>query len=208
VRDDRPGQSIGAPTDHVTASELAGYVDNDLEPAARVRVEAHLDACTECRHELVEVRRVAQSFRGASRWPSWAWTRLAAGIAVAAGVTLVLLIPGSRSLGPRRAEPVRSSGQRGGTDGRLRIDIVSPTADMPIPASALTFTWHAAAADLYRVTLLTESGEPLWTYETTDSSARIPAATRVRPGNYFWRVDAIGAGITATTGVQRLVIGP
>jgi hypothetical protein len=96
-----------------------------------------------------------------------------------------------------------------GGEGLRQIDIVSPADDVTVPSGPVVLTWHAVQADVYRVSLLTESGTPLWTKDTPDSTVTLPASVGLRPGQaYFWRVEAIASGIAATTRVHRLRIAP
>jgi hypothetical protein len=96
-----------------------------------------------------------------------------------------------------------------GGEGLRQIDVVSPADDVTIPGGPVVLTWHAVQADIYRVSLLDESGKPLWTRETPDSSVTLPGNAGIRPGQaYFWRVEAIASGISATTRVHRLRIAP
>ena len=77
------------------------------------------------------------------------------------------------------------------------------------PPQAVAFTWHASASDAYRVTVLTETGDPVWSGETTDTTAKLPPSARLESGHtYFWRVEGIEKGIVATSGVRRLHIAP
>ena len=39
-------------------SQLSAYLDDELDPASRARLEGHLDRCAECRATLEELRRV------------------------------------------------------------------------------------------------------------------------------------------------------
>ena len=188
---------------HVSESDLAGYLDNDLSPADRRRVEAHLDACAQCRLELIDVRRLAASYEAATpRATRRGWMPAAAVTALAAGLAALLLIPRSHDTTVRQVEPVRSAGR----EGQLQIEVASPASDVAVAAATVVFTWRAARADVYRLTLLTESGEPVWSLETADTTALVPSGTRLKPGAYFWRVDAIADGITATSGARRLLV--
>jgi anti-sigma factor RsiW len=187
---------------HVTESDLAGYLDHDLAPADRLRVEAHLDACAQCRLELIEVQRLAASYQAATRRTARRWIPVAALTALAASVAALLLIPRIRETTTQRVEPVRSAGR----EGQLQIEVASPASDVAVAAATVVFTWRAARADVYRLTLLTESGEPVWSLETADTTALVPSGTRLKPGAYFWRVDAIADGITATSGARRLLV--
>lgn len=197
-------------TGHLSESELAGFLDGALPPAERRRVEEHLDGCAECRGELVEMRRITNGYAkhasgSASRrmLPRWAVPA-----ALAAGLAVLVLLP--RFLAsPSGYEPVRAGEPAGDGEGRDRIGVVSPAENATVAADAVTFTWHRAAADVYRISLLTESGEPMWSAETADTTIAFTGHASLRRGQpYFWRVDAITNGITATTGVHRLLVAP
>lgn len=199
----RENESLG----HVTESDLAGYLDNDLGPADRRRVEAHLDACVECRLELVAVQRLAASYRSSMRRiPRPVWAGLGVGAALAAVLAGLMLLPRGHTVAPPLPDTVRAPVQEAGREGRRRIDVVAPPSDTAVPGQALVFAWRATAADVYRLTVLTDSGDPVWSLETADTSAAVPTGIRLRPGAYFWRVDAIADGISATSGAHRFLV--
>ena len=196
---------------HLSENELAGLLDRALDAAERLRVETHLDKCAECRREMVEMRRItnghARGGRGTNigaaarrRW--WIPAALAAGLAA-----LIFLPRLATGPGPRGA-PVRGAPVADG-EGTVRLGIVTPADNAMVNPGTIVFTWHAATADLFRISVLTESGEPLWTTETTDTTTTLPVSVSLKRGQpYFWRVEAIANGIVATTGVHRLQIAP
>jgi hypothetical protein len=196
---------------HLTEGQLAGYLDGDLNPDERLWIDAHLDDCPVCRAELAAVARLAESSRaetpvagspGARVGRRW-WPLLVGG-ALAAGLAAVMLFR-PIDLGHGR-QPVRAPDFR---EGRARLEIVSPAPDSAVAASSLVFTWRGSVSDLYRVTVLSESGEPLWTVDTADTVAALPASVGLEPGrSYFWRVEGIADGVVASTGVHRLRIAP
>jgi len=192
---------------HLGAGELAAFLDGDGDPVERRHVAIHLEACAECRSELIAIGRIGDARRanaarrtGPRRWfiPAAA---LAAGMA-----TLVLLpriLPTHLPPGPIRAAP----GADG--EGTRRFGTVTPVNDAVVDPRHVAFTWHSASADLYRVVLLTGTGAPVWTGETTDTTLALPDTVPLQRGQpYFWRVDAIAAGIAATAGVHRIRIAP
>jgi anti-sigma factor RsiW len=82
---------------------LGAYADGELPPEAAARVEAHLEACTECGRELALIRTLGGAMREmetTGRTPSaWervhgritrpvGWTLLLAGAAVWAGIAI------------------------------------------------------------------------------------------------------------------------
>ena len=194
---------------HISESGMSGFLDNDLSPIQRRQVEAHLDACAQCLNELLEVRPVALLLRRSDGRKSIRfWPRLAIGGALAAGIAAVMLLPRTPRESVPLNSPVRAQPSTGGREGQARIDVVTPLGETAVASSRVVFVWRATAADLYRLTMLTESGEPVWSLETSDTSAVVPADKRLKPGVYFWRVDAIKDGIAATTGGHQLRVSP
>lgn len=196
---------------HLRESELAAFLDGGLTAVERERVEAHIDICDACRAELVDIGRAieprAAAVRGATtrattpssrRW----WIPAAA----AAGIAAILLVP--RLATRQGATDVQTRAARvADSEGQPRINLVSPADDLTTPAGRIVFTWHAIAADAYRISVLTESGDPIWSKETTDTSIVLPPAVGLQSGAaYFWHVDAIANGIVATTGVHRVQV--
>jgi len=196
---------------HLTAGDIAGFMDADLSPAERARIEAHLEGCPDCREELAAVSEMAHSAPQPvpaphSRRPVRKWLPLTIGIALAASLAAFLL------LRPIQLEPFRGHEQLRAPDlgeGRARLGIVSPRPDSPTTAAGLRFVWKGSAAGLYRISVLTESGEPVWTADTQDTVMVLPAAVVLIPGrNYFWQVEGIADGIVSSTGYQTLRVRP
>ena len=211
-------ESHGGPTaepdaqSHLTESQLAGYLDRDLRPDDRQRVELHLDVCPACRSELAEIARIAAgyqstkpAFKTSQRSPS-RWWPIALSGALAAGLAGALLLGRSTTEPSLGTQPIRAPVTG---EGRARIEVIAPAADAPGVAPVSTFIWHKSSAGLYRFILLSESGEPLWTLETPDTSLTLPASVLLQPGHdYFWRVDAVGDGVMASTGARSLRVPP
>ena len=196
-------------TNHLTESDIAGYLDQDLDADARRRIEAHLDRCAECRSELIETRRLAngkQSIKAVPRSRRRWWIPAA----VAAGVAgLLLLRPGSPTAPTSTAAGPLERPAPGPSESMPRIDVVTPVDGATIAPHQVRFQWRSRAADSYRVTLLTETGEPLWTEETSDTALTLPATITLEVGRlYFWRVDAVADGVSATTGIHKFEVTP
>lgn len=192
---------------HLSERELAAFLDGGLTPPERHRVVAHIDLCVACRGELVDVGRAIKPrgvrTRGAtvSLWRrSWIPAAAAAGIAAILLATRLTTHPppmDGRTRAPRIAE----------SEGERLIDPISPANDSTVPAARIVFMWHAVPVDVYRFSLLSKSGDPIWEKETTDTSTTLPATVSLTSGRaYFWRVDAVTNGIVATTRVQRLQV--
>jgi hypothetical protein len=189
---------------HLRESELAAFLDGALTARERARVEAHIDICDACRAELVDVGRAtghrSAQGRGAGALARPWWIPVVA----AAGIVAILVVPRA-STGPRTEDEQTPAQRVVDGEGQRRIDLVSPPDDVTVPAAQIAFTWHAVPADVYRFFLLTQSGDSIWAKETTDTSIVVPATMNLRPGAYFWRVDAVASGIVAT-GVHRVQV--
>jgi hypothetical protein len=200
--------------DHLTESELSGYLDDDLSAAEIQRVRLHVESCPECREALVDVMRAVDSFEpGTDTVPTparvrtfrrrWSWLGVAA---VAASIAVLMIQSRDNARLPGREVPMQRSGATG---GRKVIPVLSPTENAIVPSAGLSFLWrgNGSSADLYHLTLLNESGEPLWQFETRDTAAVLPARITLQSKTpYFWRVDGIANGIVATSGAHRFLI--
>jgi hypothetical protein len=196
---------------HPSEADLAGFLDGDLAAAERRRVVSHLDECAACRRELVEMRQMVDSYSGAReaaaatappRGRRRGWRVGFATALAAAGIASLLLVR-RPAVAPSDVNRVREAPMLGQAAGNARIAVVSPPESATISPQGAKFTWRSTGADLYRFALLTETGEPVWSHETSDTTVSMPAAVEVRAGeSYFWRVDAIADGISATTGVR------
>ena len=215
------------PSEHLSASAIAGYLDGDLTTVERQAAEAHLDACASCRAELTAVGRLAHQWgvasadvdRGsasapAARRPHRRWPRAAALGVLAAGLAGVLVArraPDPAGL-PRGAEvagavergmgqPTPAPAPSGG--------IVAVAPGDTVAATSARFVWRPGRADVYRLTLLAEDGAPIWSGETIDTTLTLPGDVLLRAGaRYFWHVDGIADGIVVSTGERLLHVRP
>ncbi len=192
-------------TSHLSAGQLAGYFDNALEAVERVAVERHLDDCPICRNELAELTRLNPSESPAEQRgrPRHAVRWLVPAV-LAAGLGGLALIRPWRSA-PQGVERPGT----GPSESLARIEPVAPLEDATLPGTRVTFEWRARPADTYRITVMTESGEPVWSAETSDTVAVLPSSVALVAGaSYFWRVEAVADGIVATSGARRLTVSP
>lgn len=190
---------------HLRENELAAFLDDGLTGEERHRVEAHIDVCDACRAELVDIGRAVAGRRSLGSAAAPIARRWWVPAAVAAGLVAVLFVPRYVTRPRIEAEPhpVRVIGG----EELPHIELVSPLEDASAPAAGLVFTWHAAKADVYRFSLLTQTGDSIWSNRTTDTAIALPAGVTLQAGAaYFWRVDAVANGIVATTGVHHLRI--
>lgn len=162
---------------HLESDIVAAYLDGALSPSDRSRVEAHAQACTECRQELIEVARL---LRTRPRRHGW---YLPVGAAAAAALVLFLLWPRpSEAPGsPEFREPAVTT-------------TVSPAVVGPrgVIDTARMFVWTAVPhADRYRLTLFDNTGLVVWETQTSDTATPLPDSIRVQPGaSYLWKVEA------------------
>ena len=187
---------------HLTAADLAAYLDGTLGPSARARVEAHLADCDACLDEVTVLDGLVHeaSARPRARW------RVAIGIGVAAAAVLAFLVafppggagPGDQLRAPEpEAQPLRA---------------LEPLGQLAA-SGELVLRWEGPGeAALYRVVLLDSIGTALWTSETRESRIRIPSEVRERlvsGARYFWRADALLPDLrTVTTGDQPFTLRP
>jgi hypothetical protein len=190
---------------HLREAELAAFLDGGLIAPERRRVQAHIDVCDTCRAELVDVgRAIAGRGEHGKRVASPVSRRWWAPVVAAAGIIAIVSAP--RLVNRPRAGIVQTRASRiTDAEGQRRIEAIAPSDDVTVPGAQMVFSWHSVPADIYRFSLLTESGDSIWAKETTDTVASVPADANVRPGgSYFWRVDAIANGIVATTRAHRV----
>lgn len=187
--------------DHLSPSELAAFADGRLQATERSRLGTHLDSCDQCREELAEVLKLVDRVAKAPSVALWRRYWKPVTVAVAAGLAAVVVA----GLPRLNEEPslVRAPGTP--ADAAPRITAITPADGTTQGRDSLEFVWHAYGADSYRFTLLLDDGTPRWTKETTDTSVELPPQLTLEPGRtYFWRVDALNDGVSATTGMQRL----
>jgi len=161
---------------HLTAMEVAAYVDNGLVADARARVRSHLAECDECRGEVIAVARLA---RTGSRYR---WKTL---VPLAAAAALVLYLAPWQRPSDSTAPVLREPGV---------TTIVAPTPIAPRGAvNALpVLTWSSVPlADRYAVTLFDEDGSVLWETQTADTTAVVAPTVRIVVGvPHYWKVAA------------------
>jgi hypothetical protein len=179
---------VVTPDRHLSAADVAAFIDRSLPLEVRADAEVHLSGCDRCREELASCARLAGNAPAApTRRATW---RLA-GLAAAAVIVAIVLRPTTRL---DRGAPA----ERASINAGARMTIVFPTG--VVARSELRFVWrHDDRSSGYRVILTDSAGAPTWTEDVVDTSAAPPASVRLKPGaRYFWRVEALHADGSAT----------
>lgn len=185
------------PKQHLQARLVAAYVESRLDDEERAAAEAHLATCADCRREVVEITRLLLKRRRASQHLPIAGIAAAAMLALVVGVSLIG--------GPREGESVRAI-RAPSPPTTSALAVLEPAQDVALPVGhEIRFVWASKAGSTYRLTVLDESGEPVWSAETSDTVALLPAqAGPESAGTYFWFVDAMASdGSTLTSGARR-----
>lgn len=172
--------------EHLSATDIAAFIDRSLTLEDRARAELHLSGCERCRAELAACIRLAAGAplaqRRRSTWPL-------VGVAAAALVLAVVLRSPGRPIGGE------SSQARTSVDGRARMSTVFPQRDADVARTELRFVWRRDdRSSGYRVIVADEAGAPVWTEDAGDTSAVPPLTLPLRSGaRYYWRVEALHA---------------
>ena len=195
--------------EHLDENAIAGFLDGDLEATERDRAVLHLDQCARCRTELQSIRVLADTLPASVARQvvpprrSGRWVALGGILAASLATTLVLRRSDVR---PPPAHLVRA---RVAAEGIASIDVVSPARTASGGVRPIVFMWRSAAVDMYRFTLMGESGDVVFTTETTDTSTVWPRDVPAKAGAaYFWRVDGVDGSVVSSTGAQRLRFSP
>ncbi|HEX6251152.1 MAG TPA: zf-HC2 domain-containing protein [Gemmatimonadaceae bacterium] len=187
---------------HLSADQLAGYIDHALEAAERATVESHLEICDACRADMLSAKRITQEHAPPRR------SRLAfyGVVGTAAAAALILVVgrsgppesPGTPQLREATAPPAAERG----------IAPLHPASGDTLAADSVVLAWRPLEPDAeYRLTLSTPDGTILWSSETGDTTVAVPDSVFREAGPVFWYVDALrSTGRAATTGVREFVI--
>ena len=195
---------------HVSDDDLARYIDDDLDADARVRLEAHLAECDDCRHVLVQATRaIPQGASRADRGRSLGrWTAIAT-LAAAAAI-LIVVVPRVRRNEVSDRDPRTRDGAGLAGDNTPRIMADSPAPDALVRLDTLVFRWKSLSPGAsYELTISDVAGGLLWSTQTTGTSAALPdsVARRMLSGStYYWRVDAVLQDLRSTTSDPRAFV--
>jgi hypothetical protein len=185
---------------HLSAEDLAAYLDGTLAPDVRREAEAHLADCAGCRSEMLETRRILA--RSSRTRPS---TRVLVPLAAAAIVTTIFLLPSDQ---PDPGPQLRSDAPTGVAATATLADIPVRPVEFAdgIDGSRITLAWDSIGPRLdYRITLTDQSGATMWTGTSTAPRVTLPPDVALGEDSiFFWFVDAtLTTGEAATSGIQE-----
>ena len=170
--------------EHLTAELIAAYADGALDDGERTAADTHLARCAKCRRELAGVADLIATVPPSERRRTWPF--VAAGLAAAA--LAFVLVPRTS------APPASQATERAVAPNASSIEIVAPVGNGLVGrAGSATIVWRRVEPGAtYRVTVTDTTGATLWTTETADTSAIVPASARLEPGSrYYLYVDAL-----------------
>lgn len=178
--------------EHLSAEEIAAYIDHKLSLDDTARAESHLADCHECRRE------VAASAGLVSAAPTTGARRRIgriAGVAAAAAILLAVLFT-------RPQRPDVAVERRSGADEASRVHAISPRGGSTVDAESVAFVWRRDDDASYQLTVVDSSGAVVWVTTTGDTTVRLPRTVGLTPGKrYFWYVDALRAnGFSVSSG--------
>ena len=165
------------PRSHLTALDVAAYLDDATSAGDASRIQTHLLECAECRDEIAETARLARAVLTPVRSRMRLWVPLVA----AAGIVLVL--------GPPLTTPDQGEHRDAPVTTTVSPRAVAPSGRTETPR---TFVWTSVpAAYRYHVRVFTADGAVLWERATTDTTLVMPASIPLGSRqSYFWKVEA------------------
>ncbi len=184
-------------SEHLHAGEITRFLDRAVRPDERSRIVTHMEACDDCRKEVVGAARVIRLKRLRRRIFG-----LTPALAAAAALLVLFLAR------PGRPDNADARALRGGTEGIPRLGVVMPTEGATVSGDSVRFVWHGAGAGTqYALTVTGTNGSIALSDSTTDTTFVVSVAEMRRGTDYFWYVDALLANAeTASTGVRTFSI--
>lgn len=170
------------PGAHPDPERLGELVAGTLPEAERLELLEHVLRCPTCGPELDLIRAASEGARAAERRmaPS-RWMALAAAALILVGIG-ALTLRGHRTVVPPDV-------MRG---GHIAVGVIEPVSGSTI-SSPVTLAWHRLdGAQSYNVELLTERGEVIQAWSTTDTTLALPDSLRLSANrNYDMWVRAM-----------------
>ena len=136
---------------HLSAEQLASYIDGNLTPAEHNAALTHFDDCADCRREMTDARRVIALATPARAEPARAPTASGrARVWVAAALAAVVVFAVVPTVLRNRSGPdgaTRGPDRLPQSETVSQLAIVAPVDDGAITAASDSFVWRAASAD-------------------------------------------------------------
>lgn len=173
---------------HLSAEDVAAYVDGAIGGSDRERIEGHAAECEDCRREIADVTVALRSRR---RTPSRRVWIPAIGAAVIVG--LLLVEPFWHATGPEQGSRFRGRETTAVREDAVELRTIAPQAERVTATGDLVFVWQAGGSGAsYQLTLTDGEGTLVWTLATTDTVAPLPDTIELQPASrYHWYVDAM-----------------
>jgi hypothetical protein len=166
----------------VSPDDLARLVDRNAPESQRIATVNHVMQCAACMREFELLRVIATAAPPA---PAARVTRWRVPLALAASIVIVVLV--ARRLDIGRAERVvRDAGQA----------LKTVTTEVRAQDASRALVWHPLpGSGRYVVEILDAADDVIFTTDTGDSTAVLPASLQLRPGaRYSWWVRGRSAG--------------
>lgn len=185
---------------HLSAGDVAAFLDRRLTTDERHGIEEHLAHCGQCRAELAAVRRLVKSGPVPER------RLMRTGLAAAAVIAFLALTLGR--LGSGTTEDRVRTTPAATTGASALIKGLQPADGDTVSLARTALVWGSIGGEpAYRVTITDATGKLVWTNSTTDTSQTLPPTLLSSRTTYFWYVDALRAdGRAASTGVRRFIV--
>ena len=197
--------------EHLTDSEISGFLDRDLDPISRQSVEVHLESCKECREAVADVSRLSFGYTSnaglsSNRKLIMTGKGRAVGVGGALIAASIAILAITRSgLEPDDVAPAAST-RTASLEAHPALAALEPQSEY-VNARDLRLVWRPSQTDTYRVVIMDATGAAVMERETSDTTFVLPESVQLQPGQvYFWRVDAISDGVTASTGARKLIV--
>lgn len=185
---------------HLTAEDVAAFLDRRLTPAELLGIQEHLAGCSQCRGEVAAVRRLVNDEPRRRSLPL--------PLSLAAAATIAFMLFTLARPGPDRAADRLRTPASLPADASEHITALRPAEGDTLSVARAVLEWASIGGEpTYRLTVTDATGQPVWTRTTPDTSLMVPRAILESRRTYFWYVDALRAdGRAASTGVRRFTV--
>ena len=172
---------------HLSAAEIAGFIDRTLAGEVRIRAVEHLANCERCRDEVAACARLTGSVP-AKRSVPIVWQAIAG---MAAILVLAVALRSTWRREPPRGDEQTATMERS-APMTSRIRTVFPTGNEQIARSRLRFVWlRDAQATAYQFNIADANANSVWSVTVNDTALALPDSVRLaQSASYIWTVVA------------------